>query len=176
MSLKPLTRAHRTIQHFSKNTHPQHKTKRPLPAAVSPREAKRPRMACLVLYWFGRPHIPQRTQRTPARPRTLTQRPNRTVLFNIASILCLSMLFSKNSEVLPPKAFEKNTSSTPHNTVPVSPGFSMITHLISLAFHQAVLFNVARFSTLSSHFRKIFRFFFRFGPDSADSRSNAVPF
>ncbi|MBR6241076.1 MAG: hypothetical protein IKQ82_06425, partial [Lentisphaeria bacterium] len=49
------------------------------------------------------------------------------------------------------------------NTVPVSPGFSMITTSIPLAFHQAVLFNVARFSALSSQFRKIFRFFFRVG-------------
>ena len=32
--------------------------------------------------------------------------------FNIASILCLSMLFSKISGKIPPDTFEKNTSST----------------------------------------------------------------
>ena len=131
MSLKPLTRAHRTIQHFSKNTHPNTRLKYHNPPPSHPMRQNDPGWLTLVLYWFGRPHVPSGTRRTPARPRTLIQRPNRTVLFNIASILCLSMLFSKNSEVLPPKAFEKNTSSTPHNTVPVSPGFSMITHLNS---------------------------------------------
>ena len=130
-SLKPLTRAHRTIQHFSKNTHPQHKTKIPQTAAVSPTEAKRPRMAYLgfVLVRSSPYRINDTENTSPST--TVSQPPNRTVLFNIASILCLSMLFSKNSEAVTPKAFEKNTSSTPHNTVPVSPGFSMITHLIS---------------------------------------------
>ena len=38
---------------------------------------------------------------------------NRTALFNIASIFCLSMLFSKNSRRFLPDPFEKNTSQHP---------------------------------------------------------------
>ena len=107
---------------FKEHT-PQHKTKIPLPAAVTPRKAKRPRMACFVLYWFGRPHIPPGMQRTPARPRTVSQPPNRTVLFNIASILCLSMLFSKNSEVYPRKPLRRTLPqrlTTPSRSVRAS--------------------------------------------------------
>ena len=130
-SLKPLTRAHRTIQHFSKNTPPNTRLIIHYPPPSRPVRQNDP--GWLAWFCIGSvvPHIPKGIQETPARPRTVSQPPNRTVLFNIASILCLSMLFSKNSEVSSPKAFEKNTSSTPHNTVPVSPGFSMITHLKS---------------------------------------------
>ena len=99
-SLKPLTRAHRTIQHFSKNTPA---TRLKCPPAVSRTRLKAHTFpddssSVLVSGWSPT-HPPDRGRRLalPQSRRRMTSLQNRTALFNIASIFCLSMLFSKNS-------------------------------------------------------------------------------
>ena len=124
-SLKPLTRAHRTIQHFSKNT-PQYKRiisfAAPLPCTQA--HERLPRVAShLVSGWYSRilPWNP------PVRVRPLKQ-PLKGPLgkdgaFNIASILCLSMLFSKNSGVLTRKPLRRTLPqrlTTPSRSVRAS--------------------------------------------------------
>ena len=118
-SLKPLTRAHRTIQHFSKNT-PKHKTKmssRRFP--YSPQGVYVPRrfLICLVSGWFpATPHCRGPPDSLcPSHGTHQGPLQNRTALFNIASIFCLSMLFSKNSRRFLPDPFEKNTSQHPQH-------------------------------------------------------------
>jgi len=115
---------------FKEHT-PQHKTKMPhTRRRLTPLRQNDPGW----LPWFCigsvAPMLRQEHgEHQPVHRQSLNRRTGQCCLSSID--LCLSMLFSKNSEVYTPKAFEKNTSSTPHNTVPVSPGFSMITHLIS---------------------------------------------
>ena len=119
VSLKPLTRAHRTIQHFSKNT-PKHKTKMtsrrfthsPVSACV-PRRFLICRCIGMVADFAALP----RTADSLCPSHSPHQGPlqNRTALFNIASIFCLSMLFSKNSRKNFPDPFEKNTSQHPQH-------------------------------------------------------------
>ena len=156
-----MTRAHRTIQHFSKNTLPRYKTIKSVAVAVSPQEVIQPRLVPSRV--SVRSH-PRHKRRRPARPPA--SRPNRrTVLFNIASISFLSMLFSKNSGKSPRTSLRRTLPQRSQHR-PGQPGLGLLNdhHLATLPFHQAVLFNVARFPTLSSRFRKIFRFFFRTRP------------
>ena len=138
-SLKPLTRAHRTIQHFSKNT-PCHKTKMtsrrftyPLISAYVPRRF----FTCLVSGWSPTPPHFQRHIGSLCPSHGSHQGPlqNRTALFNIASIFCLSMLFSKNSGNFFPDPFEKNTSQHPQHC-PI-PRAALNDHSLSLSVAES---------------------------------------
>ena len=97
----------------------------------------------------------------PQSRRRMTSLQNRTALFNIASIFCLSMLFSKNSGKNFPDPFEKNTSQHPQHC-PISRAYSQGSLPLSqLRRIKRVIFNIAHFCALSNPFRKFFRFFFR---------------
>ena len=86
---------------------------------------------------------------------------NRTALFNIASIFCLSMLFSKNSGNFLPDPFEKNTSQHPQHC-PISRASLNDHSPFSIRRRiKRVIFNIAHFRALSNPNRKFFRFFFR---------------
>ena len=130
-SLKPLTRAHRTIQHFSKNT-PSHKTKMSSRRFTHPlMSAYVPRRFLICLYRDGRRlrRIFQRTAGSLCPSHGTHQGPlqNRTALFNIASIFCLSMLFSKNSGNSFSRTPLRRTLPNIHNTVPFPGQLSRIT-------------------------------------------------
>ena len=124
VSLKPLTRAHRTIQHFSKNT-PEHRTTKPCAVPQTLSQAHGSRRLLLVLYRDGRrfPQSLDRATRLSSAPVAAPHRgplQNRTAPFNIASIFSLSMLFSKNSGNSFPDPFEKNTSNDANLNVTVA--------------------------------------------------------
>ena len=131
VSLKPLTRAHRTIQHFSKNT-PGTRLKCPHAVLRTRHQAHTfPDDSSSVLVSGWSPTAPlknvARRLALPQSRRLMTSLQNRTALSNIASIFCLSMLFSKNSRSFLPDPFEKNTSQHPKHC-PISQGsLSMIT-------------------------------------------------
>jgi len=124
-----------------------------------------PRRSLICLYRDGR-----RTRRlirsSPARSAPVTaplQAPlqNRTALFNIASIFCLSMLFSKNSGNSFPDPFEKNTSQHPqHCPIPRAALNDHSPFPIRRRIKR-VIFNIAHFCALSNPNPKFFRFFFR---------------
>ena len=123
MSLKPLTRAHRTIQHFSKNT-PQHKTnmtsrrsRTRLKAHTFPDDFS---SACIGMVAGYAAFAADRRLALPQSRRLVTSLQNRTALFNIASIFCLSMLFSKNSGNSFFRTPLRRTLPNIHNTVPFS--------------------------------------------------------
>ena len=124
-----------------------------------------PRRSLICLYRDGR-----RTRRlirsSPARSAPVTaplQAPlqNRTALFNIALIFCLSMLFSKNSGNSFPDPFEKNTSQHPqHCPIPRAALNDHSPFPIRRRIKR-VIFNIAHFCALSNLFQKFFRFFFQ---------------
>ena len=102
--------------------------------------------------------------KTPARPDCLAASPDSAA--DQASICVCQCSFQK----IPGKPRKPLRRTLPRRSQH-RPGLQDVRlndhHLATLPFHQAVLFNVARFPALSSHFRKIFRFFFRKPPDLA---------
>ena len=166
-SLKPLTRAHRTIQHFSKNTPRTKRTMschRSLPCL---KDIKAPGEIHRSLYRDGQRRI--LPWNPPVRVRPLKQ-PRQGPLgkdgaFNIASILCLSMLFSKISGKIPRTPLRRTLPRRLDS--PSTHGLALNDHsrpTQSRLRIKRVIYTIAHFSALSNAFPKIFRFFFAPAP------------
>ena len=134
----------------------------PLMSAYVPRRF----LICLVSGWFpATPHCRGPPDSLcPSHGTHQGPLQNRTALFNIASIFCLSMLFSKNSRRFLPDPFEKNTSQHPQHC-PIPRAYSQRSlPLIQPRRIKRVIFNIAHFCALSNTNPKFFRFFFEHGP------------